>query len=179
MNTKAQIVLGLLFSLTITSCGSKQSQAKDPDTEPVVEYTTSDSGDNIRRYECVSINGDIAYRGHNFSYAIKGEPCDSLPMVSDGNSTYADNLFTLTILRDGQPFVSKEIGKTTLNRYLTSEFQQKGILDGIIYDNRQEGLRFRVSVSFPESDVHTPLLLIVGNDGSIRFEHDIEAEQDE
>ena len=179
MKRTTKIVFGLMLSLTVTSCGSKQPQAKDPDTEPVVEYTTSESGDNIRRYECVNINGDIAYRGHNYRYTIIGEPCDSLPMVSYYNSTYADNLFTLTILRDGEPFVSKEIGKTTLNRFLTSEFQQKGILDGIIYDNRQEGLRFRVSVSFPESDVHTPLLLIVGNDGSIRFEHDIEAEQEE
>ena len=125
-------------------------------------------------------NGTISFNGHSYTYTITGEPCDSLPIIiDDDGSRYADNLFTLTIRCDDAPFVARSITKADLAKHLTPEFQQKGTLDGLIYDDRQDGLRFRALVSFPESDVHMPLIINISKEGQVSFERDIQAEQDE
>ncbi len=179
-NQRNQQCLALLLcAASLAACGSKQGETDEQASQPFVEYTAA-QGDDIHRHAEVNMNGSVRVGGHTYDYSINGVPCDSLPVVTDDEGTrYADNLFQLIIKRDGEAFVNRTITKASLSHKLTSEFRQNGILDGIIYDDRQSGLRFRVSVSFPESDVHTPLLIQVGSDGSLVYERDIQAEQDE
>ena len=162
---------GSLSCSNRTSNGQASSQDSVEQSNPV---------DEIVRLSSARQSGSISANGHNYTYTITGEPCDSLPIIIDDDGIrYADNLYTLTIKYDDAPFVTRGITKTDLSKYLTPEFQQKGILDGLIYDDRQQGLRFRALVSFPESDVHMPLIISISKEGQISFERDLQAEQDE
>ena len=140
----------------------------------VNEYDTSlADADGIQRMTAYHFTDTIRVDGRSYVYTIDRVSSDSLPVITDeeGNR-YADNSYTLTIQSGGQTVFQRQFTKKTFMSYLTGEFQQRGILDGMMYDSTLPGFRFAVSVSLPQSDMMEPLLMQVDTNGGIVITRD-------
>ena len=100
---------------------------------------------------------------------------DSLPMVKDETGQqFVDNRVKVVISRaDGSVFFNRIFTKTTFNSYIDKDFQQRGILEGFVFDKVEPNeVRFACSVSLPQSDEYIPLILAVTRNGNIAITKD-------
>ena len=100
---------------------------------------------------------------------------DSLPMVKDETGQqFVDNRVKVVISRaDGSVFFNQIFTKTTFNSYIDKDFQQRGILEGFVFDKVEPNeVRFACSVSLPQSDEYIPLILAVTRNGNIAITKD-------
>lgn len=100
---------------------------------------------------------------------------DSLPMVKDETGQqFVDNRVKVVISRaDGSVFFNRVFTKSTFNSYIDKDFQQKGILEGFVFDKVESNeVRFACSVSLPQSDEYIPLILAVTRNGDIAITRD-------
>ena len=100
---------------------------------------------------------------------------DSLPMVKDETGQqFVDNWVKVVISRaDGSVFFNRVFTKSTFNSYIDKDFQQKGILEGFVFDKVESNdVRFACSVSLPQSDEYLPLILAVTRNGDIAITRD-------
>ena len=100
---------------------------------------------------------------------------DSLPMVKDETGQqFVDNWVKVVISRaDGSVFFNRVFTKSTFNSYIDKDFQQKGILEGFVFDKVESNeVRFACSVSLPQSDEYIPLILAVTRNGDIAITRD-------
>lgn len=166
-----------LVALMLMSCGRKKT-----DNEALVghgDMEVTDSVGAIQRMRVYDYSDTVRVGSHRYAYTIHREACDSLPMVTDESGyVFADNIYTLTILKDGSPFVSRRFTKQTFAHLLTPDFRRQGILDGFMCDTSQPGLQFAVSVSYPQSDMYQPFLLTFDEQGGMRLERDTRSDID-
>jgi hypothetical protein len=70
-------------------------------------------------------------------------------------------------------FFNRIFTKTTFNSYIDKDFQQRGILEGFVFDKVEPNeVRFACSVSLPQSDEYIPLILAVTRNGNIAITKD-------
>ena len=170
----------LAFSLllSLSSCRGHAPQASEQTAEGEFE-ATSEQADGIQRMHTYDYSDTLRTGGHVYAYTIHREADDALPIVSDDEGvSFADNRYTLSILREGQSFFERTFTKANFASYLSKEFQQKGLLDGMMCDRSLPGLTFAVSVTLPQSDMVEPLLLRVDANGGIAIERDTRSEND-
>ena len=106
---------------------------------------------------------------------------DSLPMVKDETGQlFVDNRVKVVISRaDGSVFFERVFTKTTFNSYIDKDFQQRGILEGFVFDKVEPNeVRFACSVSLPQSDEYIPLILAVTRNGNIAITKDTRLDTD-
>lgn len=106
---------------------------------------------------------------------------DSLPMVKDETGQqFVDNRVKVVISRaDGSVFFNRIFTKTTFNSYIDKDFQQRGILEGFVFDKVEPNeVRFACSVSLPQSDEYIPLILAVTRNGNIAITKDSRLDTD-
>lgn len=106
---------------------------------------------------------------------------DSLPMVKDETGQqFVDNRVKVVISRaDGSVFFNRIFTKTTFNSYIDKDFQQRGILEGFVFDKVEPNeVRFACSVSLPQSDEYIPLILAVTRNGNIAITKDTRLDTD-
>ena len=167
-----QCYFGILFVIALLQACGGQTTTKD---YPVGanEYNTTESVNGIQSMSPYHYSDTIRTGGKVYVYTIHREASDSLPVVTDdeGNK-YADNVYTLTIRQGERMVFNRQFTKKTVASYLSKEFQQKGILDGMMCDKSLPGLRFAISVSLPQSDMFEPLLLQVDNSGGMTISLD-------
>ena len=157
--------IGLLLS-----CGSKSTQEQ---TTSTTGYDTEVSSDGIQRMTPYDFSDTIRTDGKTYIYSVHREASDSLPVITDDDGNrYADNVYTLTIRSGEQIVFDRRFTKKTFLSYLSRDFQQRGILDGMMCDKTLPGLRFAVSVSLPQSDMMEPLLMQVDTNGGIVITRD-------
>ena len=170
--------LGFLLVITLAACTGKTTQTSEQNAQGEFE-TENAAADGIQRMYVYDYSDTLSVDGHAYVCTIHREADESLPLVTDeeGNR-YADNRYTLTIKRDGQPCFDRQFTKGTFASYLSSEFQEKGILDGMMCDRSMSGLCFAVSVTLPQSDMVEPLLLRVDPAGGISISRDTRSEND-
>ncbi len=167
-----QYYLGLLMVMALLqACGSKT--VSNESSVGANEYDTTTSVDGIQRMTPYHYSDTIRTNGKAYTYTIHREASDSLPVViDDEGNKYADNVYSLTIHQGGQTLFHRQFTKKTVASYLSTEFQQNGILDGMMCDKSLPGLRFAISVSLPQSDMFEPLLLQVDTSGGMTISRD-------
>jgi hypothetical protein len=118
---------------------------------------------------------------HKVVYSIERECAEDLPIVEDEYGVkYKDNRYALDIRKDGNKLFSKKFTKADFNSKLSEDFKKYGIIDGMRFNRAEEGkLYFNTCVSYPESDMTCPFLLIIGPDGSYSIEHDTTVEDED
>ena len=157
--------------LMLTACGSKNKQAEALVGQGDMEVNDTISG--IQRMRTYNYTDSVQHGSHLYVYTIHREASDSLPTVTDESGyVFADNIYQLTILKDGRPFVNRRFAKSDFAHLLSADFRRQGILDGFMCDTSQPGLRFAVSVSYPQSDMYEPFLLSFDEQGGMVMERD-------
>ena len=161
--------LTLLLLFALSACVGKSNQIQEQ-TAPSEFEDENAVADGIQRMHPYDFPDTLHTGAHTYIYTIHREADESLPLVEDEEGTcYADNRYTLAIQCDGQTFFNRSFTKATFASYLSKEFLENGLLDGMV---------FAVSVTLPQSDMVEPLLLHVDNGGGISIERDIRSEND-
>lgn len=167
MRQKHIMILAVLL-MALASCrGNKEKQTMELLQAAEVDTVThsmqsSEYTDSVQAWNSLVI------------YSIHNEPCDSMPVVTDQYGTkFKDNVFVLTIERNGQTVLKRKFTKNDFASLMTAEFRKSGMFDGFRCKNYEDGvLIFSTCVSFPESDMSQPFLVKVRQDGSVTIEQD-------
>lgn len=119
--------------------------------------------------------GDTVHAGcHLMVYKLERHSSDSV-FVRDPETgdKYADNYYDLIITRDGHPFFAHRFTKASFASFLDKGFRKNGILDGFRFSEAKEGvLRFGACISYPDSDMSTPFVVAIGQDGNYGIKRD-------
>lgn len=127
----------------------------------------------VQRLNVYDYSDNVSIDGHTYSYSIHRQPSDSLPTVTDDFGTvFADNIYNLSISRDGSAWIKRSFTKADFAHLLSSELRQRGILDGMRLDTLHEQLTFAVSVSIPQSDLYEPFLVTINGQGGVAIAAD-------
>lgn len=174
MKTYSLIILFLSFLIFFTSCGPQK-------TENTGGNQTEQDSVTVRSMPNYAYSDTIMQGSHKVVYTITSEGVDDLPIVVDEDGVkYKDNRWKLVITKDGSQLFNRSFTKADFKSKLSEDFQKYGIMDGLRYNHAEEGkLYFNTCVSFPESDMSCPFLLIIGPDGSYRLEPDTTFDEDE
>lgn len=170
-------ILTFLFSstlITLSSCTQQNTK-----TEATVQ--TEQTIDEVHSLPAYSYVDSLMQGSHKVVYHIERECAEDLPIVEDEEGIkYKDNRYTLNITKDGTKLFSKQFTKADFKSKLSENFQDLGIMDGMRFNRAEEGkLYFNTCISYPESDMTCPFLLIIGPDGSYAIEDDTTVEDDE
>jgi len=165
------IGLGLVF---LASCGPQKIEQEGSDQ-------TDQDNDGVWELPNYTYPDSLMQGSHKVVFTITSQPDEELPEVVDEDGVkYRDNRFNLLIVKDGRTLFEHSFTKADFKSKLSEDFQKYGIMDGLRYNHAEEGkLYFNTCVSFPESDMSCPFLLIIGPDGSYRLEPDTTFDEDE
>lgn len=165
------IGLGLVF---LASCGPQKIEQEGSDQ-------TDQDNDGVWELPNYAYTDSLMQGSHKVVFTITSQPDEELPEVVDEDGVkYRDNRFNLLIVKDGRTLFEHSFTKADFKSKLSEDFQKYGIMDGLRYNHAEEGkLYFNTCVSFPESDMSCPFLLIIGPDGSYRLEPDTTFDEDE
>jgi hypothetical protein len=165
------IGLGLVF---LASCGPQKIEQEGSDQ-------TDQDNDGVWELPNYTYTDSLMQGSHKVVFTITSQPDEELPEVVDEDGVkYRDNRFNLLIVKDGRTLFEHSFTKADFKSKLSEDFQKYGIMDGLRYNHAEEGkLYFNTCVSFPESDMSCPFLLIIGPDGSYRLEPDTTFDEDE
>ena len=164
----------LLPLLLLASCGPQKAETQETEQ-------TEQTDDGIRRLPDYAYTDSLMQGSHKVIYTITSQPDEDLPEVVDEEGVkFKDNRFNLLITKDGRKLFDRSFTKADFRSQLSNDFQKFGIMDGMRFNHAEEGkLYFNTCVSFPESDMSCPFLLIIGPDGSYRLEPDTTFDEDE
>ena len=165
------IGLGLVF---LASCGPQKIEQEGSDQ-------TDQDNDGVWELPNYAYTDSLMQGSHKVVFTITSQPDEELPEVVDEDGVkYRDNRWQLVITKDGSQLFNRSFTKADFKSKLSEDFQKYGIMDGLRYNHAEEGkLYFNTCVSFPESDMSCPFLLIIGPDGSYRLEPDTTFGEDE
>lgn len=152
------IGLGLVF---LASCGPQKIEQEGSDQ-------TDQDNDGVWELPNYTYTDSLMQGSHKVVFTITSQPDEELPEVVDEDGVkYRDNRWQLVITKDGSQLFNRSFTKADFKSKLSEDFQKYGIMDGLRYNHAEEGkLYFNTCVSFPESDMSCPFLLIIGPDGS-------------
>lgn len=167
-------VVFILLLLFLFSCGPQKTE------ESGTNQTEQDSV-TVRSMPDYTYSDTIMQGSHKVIYTITSGGVDDLPIVVDEDGIkYKDNRWQLVITKDGSQLFNRSFTKADFKSKLSEDFQKYGIMDGLRYNHAEEGkLYFNTCVSFPDSDMSCPFLLIIGPDGSYRLEPDTTFDEDD
>ena len=172
---KSSLIILFSYSLIFfTSCGPQKIEQEGSDQ-------TDQDNDGVWELPNYTYTDSLMQGSHKVVYTITSEGVDDLPIVVDEDGVkYKDNRWQLVITKDGSQLFNRSFTKADFKSKLSEDFQKYGIMDGLRYNHAEEGkLYFNTCVSFPESDMSCPFLLIIGPDGSYRLEPDTTFDEDE
>lgn len=92
--------------------------------------------------------------GRRYTVTIKGHAVDSLPMVQNANGQqYKDNSIRVEVARaDGSIFFGRTFTKASFTEWLTSDYREKAILEGINFLGKDGArLMFIASLNYPDA----------------------------
>ena len=73
-------------------------------------------------------------------------------------------------------FVLSSFVKSDFSAYLTSDFLQHSVLDGLVYDDVKTGnnneITLAASISYPMTDLYIPFTLVISQDGKLSLSKD-------
>lgn len=167
----------LLFASALIALASCTQQ----NTKTEVTIQTEQTIDEVHSLSAYSHIDSLMQGSHKVVYHIERECAEDLPIVEDEYGVkYKDNRYALDIRKDGNKLFSKKFTKADFNSKLSEDFKKYGIIDGMRFNRAEEGkLYFNTCVSYPESDMTCPFLLIIGPDGSYSIEHDTTVEDED
>ena len=172
---KSSLIILFSYSLIFfTSCGPQKIEQEGSDQ-------TDQDNDGVWELPNYAYTDSLMQGSHKVVFTITSQPDEELPEVVDEDGVkYRDNRFNLLIVKDGRTLFEHSFTKADFKSKLSEDFQKYGIMDGLRYNHAEEGkLYFNTCVSFPESDMSCPFLLIIGPDGSYRLEPDTTFDEDE
>lgn len=164
-------------AMLFAACGGESEKKTDASvsrperTEPkIVAMPTIDFSDSVK------------VGSHSIVYSLHREADDSLAIVKDEEGyEFYDNYYLLNIKKDGAQFFRRRFTKASFNAYIDEGFRKYGVLDGFRFLEVKDGnICFSASVSYPESDMVTPLMLSIAPDGSYSVEqmHILDVEEE-
>lgn len=162
----------LACCLVLSSCGNKNATPQDIiSSDPNVEKSTVKGVQQLQEFH---VNQQVDWLGAIYTYDITRKADLDLPMVTDDAGVqFADNTIELRIMSGGRVFFQKLFTKKAFENYIDADFRKHGILEGLVFDKiTPEGLQFAVSVSYPQTDLYMPLLVIVSKTGTITISKD-------
>ena len=168
-----------LFLAGMASCGKTNSDKAEGQDSLFVYGETMRGG--VIEMDRFVVKDTARYKSHLYEYKIVREADSTLSKVKDSETqnTYMDNHVILSIKKDGVDFFQKTFFKKDFQAWLDKGFVQNGILEGFVFDKIDEsGLRFATSVSYPQSDMYIPLLIVVTFDGGLSVKKDDFLEQE-
>ena len=169
------IVIALLVG-GVMSCSKKKKQ----DVIIAPKYEKPEPQGPIRT-DNYKDSKPFKWQDRDYVCTIERIADDSLPMVKDETGQlFVDNRVKVVISRaDGSVFFERVFTKTTFNSYIDKDFQQRGILEGFVFDKVEPNeVRFACSVSLPQSDEYIPLILAVTRNGNIAITKDTRLDTD-
>lgn len=160
--------------LLISSCTQQKTEKQD-------NGQTEQEADAVRSLPEYNFKDSLMQGSHKVVYSISSQGVDDLPTVVDEDGVqYKDNRFQLVITKDGKQLFNHSFTKADFKSQIPEDFQKFGIMDGLRFNHAEEGkLYFNTCVSYPDSDMSCPFLLIVGPDGSYRIEPDPNFDEEE
>lgn len=167
---KVVTFLFLAGSLVFNSCGNKAADNQTQNSEALQADSVSSE---ILADRNMTITDSVKSGGHTYRYTIARNVDKTLPVVKDElNQKFYDNKVSLTILRDGQAFFSKQYQKNDFNGYLTEEELKKSTLQGMAFYKVMEGqICFGAAVGAPGDD-GTPFVIKISSSGSMSIAKD-------
>lgn len=167
-----------LTAFAFTSCKQKPSQEEPSTTSQAVPQENT-----IRSMPPYDFSDTVHVGSHTYKFSIQRKADKDLPVVTDDmGDRYYDNVYQLSVSRDGTPYFSQSYTKSTFADRLSRDFRKYGMLDGFRFRKAEDGLLyFSVCVSYPESDMSAPFILTVAADGSssIQVDESLDGEEDE
>lgn len=168
MKQRQLLMLALLAAVLMVACkGNKNKET--------IELLPAAEQDTVTHsMSSCDFNDSITAWNTLVTFLIHREPCDSMPVVTDQYGTkYKDNIFELTIEKNGHPFFRHKFTKNNFRELMTPDFRKHGMFDGFRCAGFQDGkIVFGTCVSYPESDMTQPFLIRVAQDGSFSVEVD-------
>lgn len=170
MKTDA-LSLVILFVAASFLFSCKPKQAPEEPMQALQETPTKNVIRSIPSYE---FSDTVKVGSHTYRYSIQREADKDLPIVTDDmGDRYYDNVYQLSISRDGTSYFSQRFTKNNFSDHLNRDFRKYAILDGFRFNRAEDGLLyFSVCVSYPESDMIAPFILTVASDGSSSIQKD-------
>lgn len=173
MQTQA---IGLCLVLLLAAC-TGGNNPRHEEANPNEYASMEDAEGSVQRMSVYDFTDTLRMGSHEYVYTIHREPADSLPTVTDDfGSVFADNIYSLTLRRDGTTYFSRSFTKNAFAHLLSSDMRRNGVLDGMMCDTTCTGFCFAVSVSQPQSDLFEPFLLTIDDQGGMTITRDTRLE---
>lgn len=165
MNTRILLAAAVGATLCLYGCHSRTQE-----TETWGQYEKPDTVNGIQQMKDYHYSAEVKDRDRTYTYDIVREASDSLPVVNNGSGAqFSDNRIRLRINRNGTEMFNHEFTKNQFASMLDKEFLAHSILEGMAFDCvTPDGLRFSISISYPESDIYIPFSVLVAPDGTYR-----------
>ncbi len=172
MKSVFKIVFLVCLSILISCKQKSKAPSENIDSSLAADETIHQGVIQMERSE---ISDTTKWHHRVYQYKIVREPDASLPKIkdSDSKSLYMDNHIMLTISCEGKQLFQKVFTKSDFNSFLDAGFKKNGILEGFVFDKVvPEGLRFATSVSYPQSDLYIPLVVVISSNGTLKISKD-------
>lgn len=144
-----RIALLLIMSLlAVVSCKNKEQQE-----DIIVEKVIEKPQEGPERMSPDEQTGSVTWiSGAEYSYIIRREVKEDLPVVVNHDKKYYDNAISLTVKRaDGSVFFEKTFTKSNFAPALPKDFKENGVLLNMNFEKAEgNNLLFVVSVGSPD-----------------------------
>lgn len=166
MNTRFVFMGIACILLAGYGCTPKQEKTATFD-----EYEKPDTVSGIQQMKNYHYSAEVKAKDALYTYDIVRDVNDSLPTIKgDDNHQFADNFIHLRVNKEGKEIFNKVFTKKHFAAQLDKDFLQHSMLEGMAFDcMRPEGLRFSVSISYPESDIYMPFSVLITPEGGYKI----------
>lgn len=165
--------------LALAACHKEQPKE---DREIITERPETQVDNSIHSLAPLDDSDTCSYKKHHYQFRIVREVLDSAHVViSEDDLRYLDNAITLTVSRDGAPFLTRRLTKTAFDSDLTKQTRERGILLSLLFDRViPEGLVFKAYVGSEDvAETQVIFRVIVTHAGGFRYEQgDVFDEED-
>ncbi|WP_024995122.1 DUF4738 domain-containing protein [Phocaeicola paurosaccharolyticus] len=152
----------------ICGCSGKKSEEKNIDQLMFqLDSTATDSG--IQKMQASNSEQQINVNGKSYNLSVNRAPSDSLPKVKTETGLFCDNKIAVRIINKSNNSIifSKTFTKRTFEEYLSDDFKNNAILEGIVFDSEKsksnKTITLAASISFPLSDLYIPFSIKIAN----------------
>ncbi len=151
-NMNKAIIYGLpLLLVGVASCKDKPQSNIIIAHKPVVvakQHKPRAIGDVVR-------NNNISWVGGKYTVRITVKCDTSLPLATDGVTSYYDNRVNISIIRsDGSSFFNHTFTKSDFKNHVDANYYEHGALIGIIFEKVEgDKLKFAASIGNPDRSI--------------------------
>ena len=103
----------------------------------------------------VTHHSDISWVGGKYTVRVTVKSDTSLPLATDGVTSYYDNRVNINIIRsDGSSFFNHTFTKSDFKNYVDANYYEHGALIGIIFEKAEgDNLKFAASIGNPDRSI--------------------------